>query len=137
MFKYFRNDLSGNLPPLLKPGLLIAVLIFGSTAFPAMSAAENLTSALISAYRSSPELKAQRASLRGSDEDVAKAWAARRPTLSAQASAGVSHLFAFNSDMQFATLNLAASQTLWDGGMTDLAIRSAKAGVKVGRATLI
>ena len=137
MSRYFPNDLSGNLPRLLKSGLLTVVLVFSSTMIPTMSAAENLTSALISAYRSSPELKAQRASLRGSDEDVAKAWAARRPTLSAQASAGVSHLFAFNSDTQFATLNLAASLTLWDGGMTDLAIRSAKAGVKVGRATLI
>ncbi len=122
---------------MLKLGLLIAVLIFGSTAFPTMPAAENLTSALISAYRRSPQIKAQRANLRGTDEDVAKAWAARRPTLSAQASAGINHLFAFNSDTQFATLSLAASLTLWDGGMTDLAIRSAKAGVTVGRETLV
>jgi len=99
--------------------------------------AETLTDALISAYKNSPDLKAQRASLRGTDEDVAKAWAARRPTLSAQTSTGINHSFAFNSDSSFATLNLAASLTLWDGGMSKLAIKTAKASVKVGRATLI
>jgi len=104
---------------------------------PVSAGAETLADALISAYKNSPELKAQRASLRGTDEGVAQAWAARRPTLSAQTSAGINHSFAFNSDSSFATLTLAASLTLWDGGMTDLAIRTAKASVKVGRATLI
>ncbi len=138
MPRHLRNTrLAGLAPVSLMPALVAPLIAASVSLAPAPLVAETLTDALISAYRTSPELKAQRATLRGSDEDVARALAARRPTLNAQASAGVNHSFAFNRDTRFATLNLAASLTLWDGGMTDLAIRSARAGVRLGRVNLV
>ncbi len=138
MLRHFRTSPRAMLAQVsLVPALAVPILAASVSLAPAPLVAETLTDALISAYRNSPELKAARASLRGTDEDVAQARAARRPTLGAQASAGVNHSFAFNRDSRFATLNLAASLTLWDGGTTDLAIRSARAGVRVGRVNLI
>jgi outer membrane protein len=53
--------------------------------------AESLKEALTSAYLTNPGLDAQRASLRASDEDVPRAKAGYRPTITGTADAGVVH----------------------------------------------
>jgi outer membrane protein len=57
-------------------------------AIPPAGAAETIESALVSAYRSNPRLEAERARQRALDEEVARARAGYRPTISASADYG-------------------------------------------------
>ena len=56
---------------------LAALMVFGSGA-PAF--AESLSDALAMAYATNPTLEAQRAALRATDEEIAKALSGWRPT---------------------------------------------------------
>ncbi len=122
---------------LVRSGIIAALTIAGLAFGAPTVSAQSLTDALISAYRNSDQLKSQRAALRGTDEDVAAAVAARRPSLSLSGSAGNVHSFAFNLDSQYANLTMALNLTLWDGGSTRLGIEVARLGVAVARDSLI
>src|SRR5271169_1154193 len=54
--------------------------------------AETLESALVKAYGNNPQLNAQRASVRATDEGVSKAQAGYRPKLTASADIGAQYL---------------------------------------------
>jgi len=122
---------------LARTGILAALAIAGLASGAPAVPAQSLTDALISAYRNSDQLKSERAALRGTDEDVARAVAARRPSLSLSGSAGNIHSFAFNADSQYANLSLGLELTLWDGGATRLGIEVARLGVSVARDSLV
>jgi outer membrane protein len=118
-----------------------ARLLFASTAvalslgFPAFG--ETLTDALIKAYRTSPLLEANRASLRALDENVPQARSQRRPQVSATAGARLQtdvQEFPFD-DLYAAELN--AQLLLFDSGQTRAAIESARNTVAAGRASLV
>jgi outer membrane protein len=61
-------------------------------AWPNHAAAEKIEAALARAYQNNPQLNAQRATVRRTDEGVSQALSGYRPTLSASASAGKQYL---------------------------------------------
>lgn len=108
------------------------------TAFPALS--ETLTDALIQAYRSSPSLEQQRLLLRVTDDDVAVAISALRPTVSFQASYGKTLLSSDiirQSTTTSGSLGLVLDYTLADGGQRQLRIGAAKEAVLGARFGLV
>ncbi len=116
---------------------------------PAQAIAETLASALSSAYVTSGLLDQNRAVLRAADEDVAQAVAALRPVLGWQSelvrSYGSSNSqsvltgeFAWqNVSATTASLNLVATQVLYQGGARLLQREAAKESVLATRAGLV
>ena len=103
---------------------------------PAIS--QTLSQALIQAYQSSPTLELNRAALRSVDESVLQAGAAKKPTVSANASIGATASEDAARDVTDTyRASLDASLLLFDGGATNAAIEAAKANVEASRATLM
>jgi outer membrane protein len=117
--------------------------------------AETLADALVQAYRSSPVLEQQRFLLRATDEDVAVAVAALRPSVSFQAEYGKTVTFRDNAALAPATtlpgisapadratdtnssLGFVLQYTLLDGGQRSLRVAAAKESVLSARFSLI
>jgi len=99
--------------------------------------AQSLTDALINAYKNSPQLKSGRAGLRGTDEGVAQARSALRPSLSATTSLRTARYIGLERTTYSASLALNLNLTLWDGGASKLAIEVARQNVSVSRRTLV
>jgi len=107
--------------------------------------AQSLTDALISAYRTNPQLEIDRAALRAKDEGVAQAWSGIRPTVSATAGRSATYVvpgpasFISTTDYTtfYTTLSLSANLTLWDGGATRLATEVARLNVDSARQNLV
>ena len=105
--------------------------------------AETLREALAAAYNSNPELQAERAALRATDESVARAKSGFLPTLAGignitrqntvSESAGI-ELFDFNATSKF--YQARADQSLFRGFQDVYGIKQAKSLVKAGRAQL-
>ena len=117
--------------------------------------AETIKSALAKAYKSNPQLNAQRAIVRQVDENVAQALAGTRPSISATVNAGKQYT---NTTEEFppipgtaltsgASVNIkgtttprsagvSASQTLFDGFQTGNRTRAAESQVMAARETL-
>ncbi len=122
----------------LKAALLISVLGGIATA-----QADTLTDAFVKAYQTNPQLAAQRAALRATDEDVSKAIAQWRPTvtLNANYSDVLLHTKAAPvPGLRFEShpydLNATARQTIFAGGRILSQRRGADARVLQGRALL-
>ena len=109
-----------------------------------------LGDALGAAYETNPQLAAQRAALRATDEQVAQANAGYRPTVNAQGSYGMER-FGFTPFNPVAPLpgptisnatehpvqgQLTVTEPIFRGGRTYAQIRRAKALVRAGRAQL-
>ncbi|WP_136441913.1 TolC family outer membrane protein [Pacificoceanicola onchidii] len=122
-------------------GFVAAAMVTAMTSGAAM--AENLASALTSAYNHSGLLDQNRAVLRAADEDVAIAMASLRPTLSWAAE--VKRTFGYSKTLQAqgrvnsteTTLALIGSYTLYDFGRNKLALEGAKETVLATREALI
>ncbi|MHA3976530.1 TolC family outer membrane protein [Halovulum sp. GXIMD14794] len=115
----------------LLAGTMLAVGVFAPVQ------ADTLTDTLIRAYQLSPVLETERARLRNTDENVAIARSARRPTLDALATADFSGTD--NTDYELRDsyqAQLRSSLLLYDHGQTASAIEAAKAAVAAGRASL-
>jgi len=115
-----------------------ATLLFGFSG--SSLSAQSLTDALISAYRNSSQLQIDRAGLRSTDEGVAQAVAATRPSVSASVGRTGSYLVpvALSDYTTFSsTLSLSATMTLWDGGSNKLAIEVARLNVSAARKNLV
>ncbi|MFD0917459.1 TolC family outer membrane protein [Pseudahrensia aquimaris] len=114
-------------------GSLVAVLL----AQPA--SAESIRSALASAYDSNPELNAQRAATRANDENLPQAQAGYRPTISANASAGLrqsdSNIGGVTNTTPYG-YGIQISQALFSGFRTVNSVQAAKAGIRASRETL-
>jgi outer membrane protein len=107
------------------------------------ASAESLPDALVRAYQSNPQLNAERARQRGTDENVPQALAGYRPQLTATLSAGLQQVRNLLPDntIETATLKpwtigLTVSQTLFNGFKTANSVRQAEAQVKSGREAL-
>ncbi|MFO6463061.1 TolC family outer membrane protein [Jannaschia sp. KMU-145] len=103
------------------------------------AAAETLTDTLIRAYRSSPQLEQQRYLLRATDEDVAVAVSALRPSVDFQSQYSTTY-----RDTGFgaatttgASLGLVLNYTILDGGQRHLRIGAAKEAVLAARYGLV
>jgi outer membrane protein len=107
------------------------------------ASAETLPEALVKAYRSNPQLNADRARQRGTDENVPQALAGYRPQIAASLSAGlqaVRNLLPDNT-VQGATLRpwtigVTVTQVLFNGFRTASSVRVAELQVRSGREAL-
>ncbi|WP_045010821.1 TolC family outer membrane protein [Bradyrhizobium sp. LTSP849] len=105
--------------------------------------AETLSEAMVKAYQSSPQLNADRARQRGTDENVPQALAGYRPQLVASLSAGLQAVRNTLPDntIQGATLRpwtigVTVSQVLFNGFRTANSVRVAEYQVLSGREAL-
>ncbi len=121
--------------------LLMAGVVIVLLAGPA--AAESLSDALVKAYQSNPQLNAERARQRGTDENVPQALAGYRPQVVASLGAGlqaVRNLLPDNT-VQGATLRpwtigVTVTQVLFNGFKTANSVRVAELQVQSGREAL-
>ena len=121
--------------------------------------ADTLEQALVAAYQSNPQLLAERAQLRATDEDVPQALSNWRPTVEITGQQGVLHQSSkqdcgkapdgvLGRDCSFSALNtmsnlwpqsygLTVTQPLYRGGQTEAATRQAIDKVRAERANLV
>jgi outer membrane protein len=107
--------------------------------------AETLPSALAKAYRHNPQLNAQRAVVRQTDEQVPLAMSGYRPQVAATVSAGPTYtenrlrapaIAAPGSTLNGASAGLTASQTVLDGFRTYNQVRAAEGNGQAAREVL-
>jgi TolC family type I secretion outer membrane protein len=108
--------------------------------------AQTLTEALAYAYQNNPQLLAQRASLRATDEEVPQALAGWRPTVNFTAQAGLNRSAlsttsaitgetnTLRGSFESRSVQLEASQPIYRGGRTEAATRQAINTVQAARA---
>jgi outer membrane protein len=126
----------------LRSSIGVAVAICaGLAAVPAL--AETLPEALAKAYQSNPQLNAERARQRGTDENVPQALAGYRPQIVASLSGGLQAVRDLlpNNTIQTATLKpwtigITVTQTLFNGFKTANSVRVAELQVQSGREAL-
>ena len=123
----------------LRSGICLGAVICALFAAPAAQA-ESLPDALAKAYQTNPQLNAERARQRATDENVPQAMAGYRPQIVASLSAGlqaVRNLLPDNT-VQSATLKpwtigVTVTQTLFNGFKTANSVRVAELQVQSGR----
>ena len=126
---------------LLRSGICLAVACF---AFAAPAAhGENLSEALARAYQTNPQLNAERARQRATDENVSQALSGYRPQIAANLSAGlqaVRDLLPSNTiqsaNLKPWTVGVTVTQTLFNGFKTANSVRVAELQVQSGREAL-
>src|ERR1700683_1229962 len=128
-------------------GVLISVLMLACTSSSKLSA-ETIESALVRAYRDNPQLNAQRASVRATDEYVPQALSGYRPKIGVSTTVGEQYSQEtevtpipgqppVTSILSGAQLpygyGISASQTLFNGFQTANRTRAAESQVSVSR----
>ena len=105
--------------------------------------ADTLPEALVRAYQGNPQLNAQRAQLRGTDENIPQALAGYRPQIAAGLSAGLQAVRSLLPDNTIQTANqkpwtigLTVTQTLFNGFKTANSVRQSESQVQSGREAL-
>jgi outer membrane protein len=126
-------------------GVALAAAVAGSLLGAGAARAETIGGALIKAYFNNPDINQQRAAVRASDENVPKATAGYRPTVTAEADAGIQQTnaglpaSAGGSQSVFSRprgYGLTVNETLWNGDRTFNSVRQAESGVMAARETL-
>ena len=126
----------------LRSGICLAVLTcVAFAAFPAQ--AESLPEALVKAYQTNPQLNADRARQRATDENVPQALAGYRPQIVASLSAGLQSVRNLLPDNTIQSANLkpwqigvTVTQVLFNGFKTANSVRVAELQVRSGREAL-
>lgn len=103
--------------------------------------AESLSAALAAAYRYNPEIDAERARLRATDESVAIAMSGYRPTINTSLTAGLQNSntapdSAADGTTGPRTFSVTLSQPLFTGFVTTNAVSQAEANVRAGQQAL-
>jgi len=126
-----------------RAGVGLACAIFALAGTIAPCGAESLEDALVKTYQNNPQLNAERARQRGTDENVPQALSGYRPQLLASLSAGLQPVRVLLPDntVQTATLKpwtigFTVTQTLFNGYKTASNVRIAESQVKSGREAL-
>ncbi len=128
----------------MKKVALSVASVIAMTMFLSDANAETLQDALSSTYENNPSLLAQRASVRGVDENVPQALAGWRPQVFATGEAGAQHSntnitnnsgVGKNSNPTSAALTV--SQPIYTGGQTVASTKSAEAAVEAARSGLL
>lgn len=121
----------------------MAALLLLQTATPVL--ADTIEAALIRAYQNNPQLNAQRASVRSTDESVPQALSGYRPQVALTASAGAQYLDTtsrtapgtpsqtINGNTAPRSVGATATQTLYNGGQTGNRTRAAESQVSAAR----
>jgi outer membrane protein len=122
-------------------GLAVLAVMAGSSVVIRPAVAETLAAALERAYRVNPKLEAERARLRATDEEIARANSGYRPTIGAAADVGRSRNETTpSSGGDGATTargySVTATQPIFDGFRTRAQVGEAEATVRAGRETL-
>ncbi|MGY3036068.1 outer membrane protein [Bradyrhizobium sp. USDA 4354] len=121
-------------------GAAVSVLLL-ALAGPTPALADTIDAALVRAYQNNPQLNAQRAQVRSTDENVPQALSGYRPRVSLTASAGYQYSD-FKSSSTSDPVNgtgiprsvgLTASQTLYNGNQTANRTRAAESQVSGAR----
>ncbi|MDT5086762.1 MAG: outer membrane protein [Mycobacterium sp.] len=134
----------------LRSGICLGVVICAAFAAPAALSfaataawAESLPEALAKAYQTNPQLNAERARQRGTDENVPLALAGYRPQIVASLSAGLQAVRNLLPDNTFQsaslkpwTIGVTVTQTLFNGFKTANSVRVAELQVQSGREAL-
>jgi outer membrane protein len=127
---------------LLRSGICLAAVTCAAFAVPA-AYAESLPEALAKAYQTNPQLNAERARQRATDENVPQALAGYRPQIVASLSAGLQAVRDLlpNNVIQSANLKpwqigVTVTQTLFNGFKTANSVRVAELQVRSGREAL-
>ncbi|MFL6797062.1 MAG: TolC family outer membrane protein [Xanthobacteraceae bacterium] len=123
---------------------LTALLVTASCmASVACASAEPLSEALVRTYQGNPQLNAERARLRGTDENIPQALSGYRPQIIASLSGGLQAVRVLLPDntVQTATqrpwtIGLTVTQTLFNGFKTANTVRQSEAQVRSGREAL-
>src|SRR5947208_3184921 len=122
----------------LRLGIGLAAVI--CAVFTAGARAENLPDALAKAYQTNPQLNAERARQRATDENVPQAMAGYRPQIVASLSAGLQAVRNLLPDNTIPTANLkpwiigvTVTQTLFNGFRTANSVRAAELQLQSGR----
>lgn len=109
------------------------------TTTPAPAPTETLREAMVKAYTTNPELAAERATLRATDENVPIARAQGLPSAGAQVGYN-ENIYDTNyngfSPVRRATIGVTLSMPVFDGGATRNSVRAAEARVGVGQSNL-
>lgn len=116
--------------------LLSGVALAGLVALPA--SAETLRDALVTAYNNNPQLLAQRAQVRATDETVPQALGGWRPTVTVTGQTGRQHTEnnLRQSDTNPRSVTGTISQPLYRGGRTQAGVSQAESNVLAARAFL-
>lgn len=104
---------------------------------------ETIEGALVKAYQFNPTLNAQRAGVRATDENIARAKAGYRPSINASATAGRSYtdykIRGMSSNETFLSsrsIGLEIDQTIFDGFKTSNSVKQAESQVLSSREAL-
>lgn len=126
---------------MLRSGICLGVIACASFVTPA--AAESLPDALARAYQTNPQINAERARQRATDENVPQALAGYRPQIMASLSAGLQQVRNLLPDntVQSASLKpwqigVTVTQVLFNGFKTANSVRVAELQVSSGREAL-
>ncbi len=119
----------------------IAVAVASAVVFSAAASAETLRDALAGAYQYNPQLDAERARLRATDEGVSQANAAFRPSINAGASSSFQNTETQPRTLQGGRLfpkqwNVTVDQPIFRGFRSINGVNVAEANVRAGRETL-
>ena len=119
-----------------------ATVLLWALANPVPARADTIEAALVRAYQNNPQLNAQRAQVRATDENVPQALSGYRPKVSVTASAGYQYgdaLSNFGTPIDFAgatpptSVGATATQTLYNGNQTANKTRAAESQVSGSR----
>ena len=125
---------------ILRAGITVSSILMAS-----LSQAETINGALALAYQRSPDLNAQRASLRATDEQVPRAKAGYLPQVNVTSSLGKADSAFYTgsysgSNTEYYTtprsVGLSVTQNLYNGSRTASQVESAEKGVLASRASL-
>lgn len=119
--------------------ILVVPLLAAVMVTPAV-AADNLRNALAHAYRTSPELQAERSRQRATDEQLPQAQAGWRPTVEASADIGLRHLSgndSTNSGSDPVGFKVTLVQPVFRGFRTQAATAQANEVIAAGRQELL
>jgi outer membrane protein len=125
------------------PGVAVACAILSLLATPTPCGAATLQDALVKTYQTNPQLNAERARQRGTDENVPQALSGYRPQLIASLSSGlqaVRNILPDNTVQSTTlkpwTIGLTVTQVLFNGYKTANNVRVAEFQVRSGREAL-
>jgi len=122
-----------------------ATVLLWMLASPLAASADTIEAALVRAYQNNPQLNAQRAQVRSTDENVPQALSGYRPKVAVTASAGYQYgdtLSNFGTPIDFhgatppTSVQATATQTLYNGNQTANKTRTAESQVSGAREAL-
>lgn len=119
---------------------IMVLFVLAATLVPTPTRAETLVEALSAAYQYSPRIDAERARLRASDEDVARAMSGYRPTIIGSADVNYQRTNtgppSRTSDASPRGYSIDFTQPIFTGFRTRNAVNESEANVRAARETL-